>query len=84
MQVENLKDRTDIDDEEREHRRKVLMAEVAGGVVGAGVLGIAGYKAYEHFHKDDDEEKAVGDDGQPIQQSEQTDEEKPEKKSSWF
>lgn len=80
--VENLKDRTDIDDDEREHRRKKLMAEVAGGVVGAGVLGFAGYEAYQHFGKDDDDQKAVGDDGQPIQQT--GDGEQPEKKSSWF
>lgn len=52
-QVENLKHRTDISDEEREHRRKILMAEVAAGVVGAGVLGVAGYAAYQHHNKDD-------------------------------
>jgi hypothetical protein len=47
--VENLKHRTDISEEEREHRRKVMMAEVAAGVVGTGVLGFAGYQAYQHF-----------------------------------
>jgi hypothetical protein len=52
FQVQNLKHRTDISDEEREHRRKVLMAEVAAGVVGTGVLGFAGYQAYQHHNKD--------------------------------
>jgi uncharacterized membrane protein YebE (DUF533 family) len=54
FQVHDLKHRTDISDEEREHRRKVLMAEVAAGVVGAGVLSYAGYQAYQHFNKDDE------------------------------
>lgn len=61
--MENLKDCIDIDDEEREYCCKVLMVEVVGGVVGVGVLGIVGYKVYEYFYKDDDEEKVVGDDG---------------------
>lgn len=66
-QVENLKHRTDISDEEREHRKKVLMAEVAAGVVGAGVLGVAGYAAYQHFNKDDDEKNMAGGPGAPPQ-----------------
>lgn len=56
--MQDLKHRTDISDEEREHRRKILMAEVAAGVVGTGVLGFAGYQAYQHFNKDD-EDKAM-------------------------
>ncbi|KAG0611192.1 hypothetical protein M758_7G122700 [Ceratodon purpureus] len=57
--VQDLKHRTDISDEEREHRRKVLMAEVAAGVVGTGILGFAGYQAYQHFGSKDEENKAV-------------------------
>lgn len=57
LQVQDLKHRTDISEEEREHRRKVMMAEVAAGVVGAGVLGFAGYQAYQHFSSKDGEHK---------------------------
>ena len=57
--VENLKHRTDISEEEREHRRKVMMAEVAAGVVGTGVLGFAGYQAYQHFSGKDEDEAHV-------------------------
>lgn len=74
-QVENLKHRTDISDEEREHRKKVLMAEVAAGVVGAGVLGVAGYAAYNHFNKDDDEKNVAGGQGAPHPEG---------GKTSWF
>lgn len=59
VQIQDLKHRTDISDEEREHRRKVLMAEVAAGVAGAGILGFAGYQAYQHFNKGDDKEKVA-------------------------
>jgi len=59
FQVHDLKHRTDISDEEREHRRKVLMAEVAAGVVGAGALSYAGFQAYQHFNKDDEGKPAA-------------------------
>ena len=53
-QIHDLKNRRDISDEERAHRKKILMAEVAGGVLGAGALAFAGYEAYQHFHKSSD------------------------------
>jgi len=53
--VHDLKHRQDISEEERAHRKKILMAEVAAGVVGAGALGFAGYQAYQHFNKDDEQ-----------------------------
>lgn len=84
VQVENLKDRTDIDDEEKDRRKKKLMEEVAAGVVGAGVLGVAGYAAYNHFNKDDDDKKEGGEGGYGRREGGYgDDEEKPEKKS-WF
>ena len=51
------------------------MAEVAAGVVGAGVLGVAGYAAYNHFNKDDDEKNVAGGQGAPHPEG---------GKTSWF
>jgi len=47
LQVENLASRTDISDAEKNKRRHKLEEEVAAGVVGAGILGYAGY----HHHQ---------------------------------
>ena len=69
VQVQDLATRADIDEEERERRRKKLMEEVAAGVVGAGVLALAGYEAYEHFDSNSSRNQAI-DDG--------------EQRSSWF
>jgi hypothetical protein len=41
-----LKHRTDISDEEKARRRRVLEGEIAAGVIGAGILGFAGYEGY--------------------------------------
>ena len=41
-----------VDEEERERCCKQLMEEMAVDVVGARVLALAGYKAYEHFNSD--------------------------------
>jgi hypothetical protein len=49
--VENLKHRTDISDEEKARRRRVLEGEIAAGVIGAGILGFAGYEGYVHYNK---------------------------------
>lgn len=51
VQVENLRHRDDLSDEEKGRRRKKLEEEVAAGVVGVGILGFAGYEGYEHYSK---------------------------------
>jgi hypothetical protein len=45
--IENLSDRTDIDDEEKKRRKRKLEEEIAAGVVGGGILGYAGYHHHE-------------------------------------
>jgi hypothetical protein len=52
--IENLSDRTDIDDEEKKRRKRKLEEEIAAGVVGGGILGYAGY----HHHEKKEGEEA--------------------------
>ena len=47
MQIQDLANRTDIDDAEKSRRKKKLDEEIAAGVVGAGILGYAGYHHHE-------------------------------------
>jgi len=54
-EVENLASRTDISDEEKEKRRHKLEEEVAAGVVGAGILGYAGYHHHEKKEGEEDQ-----------------------------
>jgi len=48
MQIEDLANRTDIDDEEKKRRKHKLEEEIAAGVVGGGILGYAGYRRRRH------------------------------------
>ena len=57
VQVENLANRTDIPDAEKARRKKKLEEEIAAGVVGAGILGYAGY---HHHQKHEAKEAAKG------------------------
>lgn len=54
VQVENLANRTDLSKEEKERRRHKLEKEIAAGVVGAGILGFAGYKYHQHRQQKQD------------------------------
>ena len=47
MQIQDLANRTDIDDEEKKRRKRKLEEEIAAGVVGAGILGYVGYRHHE-------------------------------------
>jgi hypothetical protein len=54
--VENLANRTDISEEEKRKRKRKLEEEIAAGIVGAGILGYAGY----HHHEKEERKEGEG------------------------